>query len=284
MTVKRKVEKRMIQINIGLVGCGTIGSLLARTLDQGKIDNVRLSSIHDLYVDKAEKLARELRSKPKVAKSLEDMLGDPDVTLVLEASSQAALREIAVMVLMSGKDLMPMSVGAFVDSTLLSDVYDALTKKGSRLWIPSGAICGLDGVKAAVMAQVSSVTLTTTKPPAGFTGAPGVKRIDLEQIRSPTELFRGPAKEACRLFPANVNVAAALSLAGIGPDRTMVRIVADPSANRNIHEVEVQGEFGVLRTRVENVPSPENPKTSYLAILSAVATLRKLAGQAQIGT
>ena len=284
MLVKEKVEETMI--DIGLVGCGTIGSLLAHTLDRGTIDNVRLCAVYDLYVEKAEKLARELRSKPRVARSLEGMLSDPDVKLILEASSQAALREIAVDVLKSGKDLMPMSVGAFVDSKLLAEVYDALTKKGSRLWIPSGAICGLDGVKAAVVAQVDSVTLTTTKPPAGFAGALGVeeKKIDLRQIRSPTELFKGPAREACRLFPANVNVAAALSLAGIGPDRTMVRIIADPGVNRNIHEVEVRGEFGVLRTHVENVPSPDNPKTSYLAILSAVATLRKLAGQAQIGT
>ena len=134
--------------------------------------------------------------------------------------------------------------------------------------------------------RVDSVTLTTTKPPLGFTGAPGVeqKRIDLRQIRVPTELFSGPAREACRLFPANVNVAATLSLAGIGPDRTMVRIIADPGVSRNIHEVEVRGEFGVLRMRAENVPSPDNPKTSYLAILSAVATLRNLASQVQFGT
>jgi len=273
-------------IDIGLIGCGTIGTLLARILDRETIGNVRLSMVYDLYLEKAEKLARELRSKPRVIKSFEDMLSDPEVNLILEASSQAALQEIAVKVLESGKDLMPMSVGAFADSKFLAEVYDTLTKRGSRLWIPSGAICGLDGVKAAVVAQVDSVTLTTTKPPAGFTGAPGVeeKKIDLQQIRSPTELFKGPAREACRLFPANVNVAAALSLAGIGPDRTMVKIIADPSVDRNIHEVEVRGEFGVLRTRVENVPSPDNPKTSYLAILSAVATLRKLAGQAQIGT
>jgi aspartate dehydrogenase len=273
-------------VDVGLIGCGTIGTLLARTLDQGKIGNVRLSMVYDLYQDKAEKLAKELKSKPRVAKSFEELLNDHEVNLILEASSQAALREVALKVLESGKDLMPMSVGTFVDSRLLADVYSTLAKKGNRLWIPSGAICGLDGVKAAMTARVDSVTLTTTKPPAGLAGAPGVeeKKIDLKRIQAPTELFNGPAKEACRLFPANVNVAAALSLAGIGPERTMVRIIADPSAVRNIHEVEVRGEFGILKTRVENVPSPDNPKTSYLAILSAVATLKKLAGQAQIGT
>ena len=273
-------------IDVGLIGCGTIGTLLAHTLDQGKVSNVRLRMVYDLYPEKAEKLANELKSKPSMARSFGDLLNDREVKLILEACSQAALREIAVKVLESGKDLMPMSVGAFVDSKLLAEVYDTLAKRGNRLWIPSGAICGLDGVKAAMTARVDSVTLTTTKPPAGFTGAPGVeeKKIDLRQIRAPTELFNGPAREACRLFPANVNVAAALSLAGIGPDRTMVKIIADPNVVRNIHEVEVHGEFGILRTRVENVPSPDNPKTSYLAILSAVATLRRLAGQAQVGT
>ncbi|MEM2094177.1 MAG: aspartate dehydrogenase [Candidatus Bathyarchaeia archaeon] len=273
-------------IEVGLLGCGTIGTILARTLDRNEVENARLRMVYDLYPEKAEKLANELKSKPRVARSFEELLNDREVKLILEASSQAALREIAVKALESGKDLMPMSVGAFVDPKLLTEVYKALAKGGGRLWIPSGAICGLDGVKAAVVGHVDSVTLTTTKPPMGFAGAPGVeeKKIDLRQIQEPTELFKGPAREACRLFPANVNVAAALSLVGIGPDRTMVRIVADPNVSRNIHEIEVRGDFGVLRMRAENVPSPDNPKTSYLAILSAVATLKKLASQAQFGT
>jgi len=168
----------------------------------------------------------------------------------------------------------------------MKQVQTTLEKTGGRLWLPSGAIAGLDGVKAAVMAGVDSVTLTTTKPSEGLAGAPGIKEkaIDLNRIKVATEVYNGPADEACRLFPQNVNVAASLSLAGIGPKRTMVRIIADPNVDKNIHEIEVKGDFGVLRTRVENVPSPENPRTSYLAILSALATLRKLTQQMQVGT
>jgi len=274
------------KLGIGLIGCGSIGSLLARAVDSGNAGDIRLIAVYDLIQERAIKLAESLRSKPKVARSLDELLSIPDIELVLEAGSQAALRECAVKALQAGKNLMAMSMGAFVDTQLFNEVQSTLAKTGRRLWLPSGAIVGLDGVKAAVMARVDSVTLTTTKPPVSLAGAPGIKEkgIDLNTLETATEIFNGPADEACRLFPQNVNVAASLSLSGIGPKKTMVRIIADPSADKNIHEIEVKGDFGVLRTRVENVPSPENPKTSYLAILSALATLRKLTQRTQVGT
>lgn len=275
---------RTEKLGIGLIGCGTIGSILARAVDCGTVGDIKLIAVYDLIQERAEKLAESLRSKPKVTRSLDELLSIPAIELILEAGSQAALKECAVKVLQAGKNLMAMSVGAFVDPQLLNEAQTALTKTGRTMWLPSGAIAGLDGVKAATMARVDSVTLTTTKPPAGLVGAPGIKGIDLDQIETATEVFKGPADEACRLFPQNVNVAASLSLAGIGPKKTMVRIIADPRVDRNIHEIEVKGDFGVQRTKVENVPSPENPKTSYLAILSALATLRKLTQQTQVGT
>jgi aspartate dehydrogenase len=273
-------------IGAGLIGCGTIGTILSRSIDEGKAGNVRLVIVYDAYQEKAERLAQMLSNKPKVAKTFSELIGDQDVHLVLEASSQSALKEYAVRVLEAGKDLMAMSVGALVDPKLLAEVRAALLKTGRRLWIPSGAIAGLDGVKAAIVANVEAITLTTRKPPIGFAGAPGVveRGIDLSKIRSPTVLYSGSAVEACRLFPANVNVAAALSLAGIGADRTIVRIIADPNIDVNVHEIEVRGDCGVMRLRVENVPSPENPKTSYLAVLSAVATLKRITAEVQVGT
>ena len=272
------------RLSIGLVGCGAIGSILARTIDKGDAGEIQLLAVYDIVLEKAERLAASLKAKPKAAVSLDDLLSMPEIRLVLEAGSQAALRVCALPVLESGKDLLAMSVGAFVDPKLLSDVQTVLDRKRGRLYLPSGAIAGLDGVKAATTAKVDSVTLTTTKPPAGLVGAPGVKDIDLNNIRVATEVFRGPAEEACKLFPANVNVAASLSLAGIGPRRTIVRIIADPTVDRNIHEIELRGDFGIMRSRVENIPSPENPRTSHLAILSAIATLRKLTQQVQVGT
>ena len=275
---------RTERLGIGLIGCGAIGSILAHEIDRGTVGDIKLIAVYDQIQERAEKLAESLRSKPKVTRSLDELLTIPNIELVLEAGSQAALKECAVKVLKAGKNLMAMSVGAFVDAQLLNEVQTTLEEMGRKLWLPSGAIAGLDGLKAATMARVDSVTLTTTKPPAGLLGAPGTKGVDLSRLETATEIFKGPADEACRLFPQNVNVAASLSLSGIGPKRTMVRIIADSNVDKNIHEIEVKGDFGVLRTRVENVPSPENPKTSYLAILSALATLRKLTQQMQVGT
>lgn len=271
-------------LGIGLIGCGAIGSVLARAVDRGTVGDIKLIAVFDIIQGRAEKLAESLKSRPAVAHSLEELISMHRIQLVLEAGSQAALRESVIKTIKSGKDLMAMSVGALIDPQLFNQVQEALTQTGRKLYCPSGAIAGLDGIKAAVMEKVESVTLTTTKPPLGLAGAPGIRHLDLGKIKKATEVFKGPADEACRLFPHNVNVAASLSLAGIGPKRTIVRIIADPAVDKNIHEIELKGDFGVLRTRIENVPSPENPKTSYMAILSALATLKKLTQQTQVGT
>ncbi len=154
------------------------------------------------------------------------------------------------------------------------------------MFLPSGAIVGLDGVKAAAAAGLDRVTITSTKPPRALEGAPFVVEHDLDliSIKEATQIYEGPAVEAVRLFPKNVNVAAALSLAGVGLQRTRVRVVVDPNASRNIHEIHAEGAFGRLVTRVENVPSPENPKTSWLAALSAFRKLREITETVSLGT
>lgn len=155
-----------------------------------------------------------------------------------------------------------------------------------KVYIPSGAIAGLDGLKAAALGRIDEVTLTTRKTPENLRDAPYIEKrgVDIGAIEEPTLIYEGPALEACRLFPANVNVAASLSLAGVGPEKTRVRIIADPTLRKNVHEIDVKGEFGCLKVHVENVPSPDNPKTSYLAALSAIATLRKITEDIQVGT
>jgi aspartate dehydrogenase len=159
-------------------------------------------------------------------------------------------------------------------------------EKGVKIHVPSGAIVGLDAVKGAAQGRLERVVLTSRKPPLAYAGAPDVvaRGIKLEDLREPLVLYEGPAREAVVRFPANVNVAAALSLAGLGADRTLVRVVADPGVERNVHEIELEGDFGRLLTRTENVPAPENPKTSYLACLSAVSTLRAISDPVRIGT
>jgi aspartate dehydrogenase len=141
-------------------------------------------------------------------------------------------------------------------------------------------------LEAAILSGVSSVTLTTRKPPASFIDSPLVKqkRYDLNNLTEPALLFRGPAREALKALPQNINIAATLSMAGIGFDRTEVVVIADPGITQNVHEVEVTGDFGRMQVRVENVPAPQNPKTSYLAVMSACATLMEILKPLKIGT
>jgi aspartate dehydrogenase len=181
---------------------------------------------------------------------------------------------------------MILSVGALADEELRRRIEDLATDNSCKVYIPSGAIVGLDGLKSASIGEIHSATITTRKPPRGLAGAPFVIRnnIDLDRINVPTVLFEGPASEAVKAFPANVNVAATLSVAGIGFKKTEVRVIADPTITRNIHEITVVGSFGEFTTKVENVPSPSNPKSSYLAQLSAIATLKKISSPFQVGT
>jgi aspartate dehydrogenase len=180
-----------------------------------------------------------------------------------------------------GKDLMVISVGALLDHP---EVIETSRRTGHRLYIPSGAIAGLDGIKSAVVGKVAHVTHTTRKPPAGLEGAPYLveRGISLAGLQEEREIFAGSAREACRGFPANVNVTAAVSLAGIGPDQTRVKIVAVPGLARNCHDIDVEGEFGKLHVHIENVPS-ENPKTGKLTALSIIRAVRDVADPVRIG-
>jgi aspartate dehydrogenase len=279
----RGKEKRL---GLGLIGCGAIGTVLAHAIDEGKAGDSRLVYVYDLIVSKSEKLARELSHKPKIAKDFQELIECGDVNLIIEAASQGAVRQYALKVLKSGKDLMVMSVGALVDSELTNEIGSFIKGTERKVYVPSGAIAGLDGLKAAAINKIDEVTLITRKPPNGLEGAPYIKekKIDLSAIKEPTTIYEGNAKEACRLFPENVNVAAALSLAGIGPEKTKVQIIVHPTIQKNIHEIHVKGDFGKLTVHNENVVSPRNPKTSALAVLSAITTLKKITENIQIGT
>jgi len=171
---------------------------------------------------------------------------------------------------------MILSVGALLDESIYDILSEACEHFHKTIYLPSGAIAGLDAIKS-VHDQLDSVTLTTTKHPRSLKGAKFFETsdIDLEKIDKPTIIFEGKAKEAVSLFPANINVAALLSLAGVGSDKTSVKIVADPNTTKNTHNIIAQGKFGKMVFTVENVPDETNPKTSKLAILSAIETLRK---------
>jgi aspartate dehydrogenase len=258
-------------LKVGIVGMGVIGTNIARAITAG-IRGVTLAGVH--VRDPAK--ARGFPAFP-----LDELVRRSD--LVVEAATQAALRDFGPAVLSAGKHLMVLSVGGllgFLDEwTRLAD------KHGGRILVPSGAIAGLDGVKGAREGAITQVTMESRKPPRGWAGAPYIeaKRIDLEAIAEETLIFEGTATDACRAFPANVNVVAALSLAGVGPERTRIKLFAVPALARNTHRITVEGEFGRLAIQVENIPS-ENPRTGKLSYLSAIALLRDLGATVRVGT
>ena len=265
---------------VGVAGCGTIGRKVAAELDSGFAPRVSLGAITSRDLDRARRFADALASRPP-AVSLERMVEMVD--LVVEAAPASAMDAIAKATLSAGKDLMALSGGALLER---DDLFALAAANGATIYVPSGAIAGLDGVAGAAAGRVDSVTMVTRKPPAGLMGAPGVEKagIDLADVREPTVVFEGDALEACRLFPANVNVSAALSMAGVGARRTRIRIYADPTVDRNTHEITAEGEFGKLTVRIENVQSPSNPRTGIMSALSALAALRRMTSGVRVGT
>ncbi len=274
------------RLQVGLIGCGSIGTIIAEAIDKGTVGDVELIVVYDIVKEQAEKLISKLSKKPIIAKSADELIRRRDLQLVVEAASQEAVRQYALRVLEEDKDLMVMSAGALIGEDLFKQISSSAERRGRKVYVPSGAIVGLDNIKSAAIGKVFEVTLITRKPPLSFEGAPFVKsrKIDLGSVKEPLLLYEGPAREAVKLFPNNVNVAASLSLAGVGADKTKVRIITDPGVKEIMHEIHVKGEFGELETRTVNKPFPNNPKTSYIAALSAIATLKKIAGNIVIGT
>ena len=263
---------------VGIVGLGAIGKPICRALDQG-IPGVVLAGATARDRVRGEAFLQTL-ARPRPFLELEALIAASD--LVVEASTQAHLEEIAPKTLEAGKDLVVLSCGALLRH---KDWIDLAEARGTRIYVPSGAICGLDGVKGARAGEVTSVTLEMRKPPRGLAGAPYIeeKKIDLDAITEETLIFDGPATDACPAFPANVNILAALSLAGVGPELTRLRLYAVPGLTRNTHRVTAEGEFGRFTLEIANVPS-ENPRTGKLSYLSTIALLRELGATLRVGT
>ena len=265
---------------VGIAGCGTIGRKVASELDMGAAPGVALGGITSRNRERAQRFASTLNCHPPVVEL--DRLVDI-VDLVIETAPANAMDSIALATLSAGKDLMALSGGALLER---ADLLELAEESGSTIYVPSGAIAGLDGVAAAAAGRIDSLTMTTRKPPDGLRGSEGVEAagVDLDSISEPTVVYEGPVLEACRLFPANVNVSAALSMAGLGPRETRIRIYADPTVTKNTHEIVVEGEFGRLAVLIENIPSEENPKTGKISALSALAALRRITSSVQVGT
>lgn len=258
-------------MRILLIGCGALGSALARGLASAA--NLTL---YDTRADNARSLATEVGAH--VATTLEaEALAAGRYDLVIEAASQAALRQIAPLALRAGRRVVALSVGALGNAAFLAELERLVAQHGGSLHVPSGAVGGLDALRAAHEAGLDEVVLTTTKPPAGV-------GLDAATMVEPQVLFDGPARAAVVAYPKNVNVAAAVALAGVGFDRTRVRLIADPAVERNSHQLEARGAFGRLSCTLENAPSPDNPASSHMAALSALALVRRLMSGLTIGT
>ncbi|HET8857833.1 MAG TPA: aspartate dehydrogenase [Nitrososphaeraceae archaeon] len=267
--------------NISIIGCGAIGSEVALSVDRMMIGNVIISSFLDIKLENAEILKSKLsNNNPIVFNNFSDYIKSDtlkDVDLVVEAASQSALTSYLNPIILLKKDILVMSVGAFANPDFFSEVIKNVEKNDINLYVPSGAIAGIDAIKS-VRNSISYVTLTTTKNPDSLKDSPFFKKtnLTLDSIKKRTLIFEGSAIEAVQNFPANVNVAALLGLASIGVEKTKVNVIADPSLRINKHEIKVIGKFGELIVRVKNVPSATNPKTSYLAILSVIELIRSI--------
>lgn len=254
-------------MNLGIIGCGAIGTDFAKAADAMKeIKKIYLYDINNEASDRVYKCI-----KKGEVKKVSDFLDDVDV--VFEGASQQAVKDYAEQVLKAGKNFILMSVGGLFDDTFRKKLEKLAREKSCKIYIPSGAICGIDGIFSASMGILNEVTLVTTKPPVSLG----------KKLNERTVLFEGNARKAVNKYPANINVAASLSLAGKGFDETKVEIVADPVVNRISHKILAHGNFGRLRVELENMPNPSNPGSSYMASLSAIATLRRIIDPIQIG-
>jgi aspartate dehydrogenase len=272
LTVPRK------RLAVGIAGLGAVGLGVARRLQKG-IPGLVLAAVAVRDREKA------LRNLPGAGEQIaivpaEALAGTCDV--VVECLPPQLFRPVGLSVIDNGKIFMPLSVGQLLDNW---DLVERAERSGARILAPTGALLGLDAVRAAAEGTIHSVTMITRKPPGGLEGAPYLleRGISLKDIKAPLKIFDGTARDGARGFPANVNVAVALSLAGIGPDKTRLQIWADPALTRNTHRIEVDADTVRFSMAIEGIPS-ENPRTGRIVPLSVIAALRGLVAELKVGT
>src|SRR3970040_639807 len=261
-------------MRVGIIGGGSIARLCLEPFRRGDLGRARVVAIAGRGEhSRGKQLAKAFRV-PYVSGLKALLAAKPDV--VVEAAAHDAGREDGEPLLKKGIALIVLSCGALCDDALRKKLERAAAKSGALLSVPSGGIGGLGALKEACVAGVDEVTIAVTKPPAAWKGIPYVEklRVDLDGLGEPRVLFEATAREGVPHFPANVNIAAVLSMAGIGFDRTRLKVVADPALRYNTHFIDIRGKTGHISIRLENVPAPDNPKTAWLARYSALAALQ----------
>ncbi|QAU45540.1 aspartate dehydrogenase [Bradyrhizobium guangzhouense] len=271
-------RKASNELRVAIAGLGSIGTKIATALDEG-IEGLTLSAVAVRDPAKHQAFLGGLRHQPQILPI--DRLGEV-ADIVVECAPSSQLRAIVEPAVKRGRSAVVVSVGGLLDNF---DLVDLARARGGRILVPTGALIGLDAVNAAAVGTIHSVKMVTRKPIDGLRGAPFIvqNNIDIDDLREPLKLFEGSARDAAKGFPANVNVAVALSLAGIGPDRTQMQVWADPTVTRNVHRIEVEADSARFSMGIENIPS-ENPKTGMITALSVIALLRKQRATLCVGT
>ena len=270
------------KIKIGIVGCGAIGSSISRRIVKDFSDFCLLSSIFDVSIESCEKVVKELSLDKSIIKnSLLSLIENCD--LMIEAVSSDHTKDIIKQAIEAKRHVLVLSVGQILSEL---NLFNLAREKECSLLIPSGAIAGIDAIKAASMGRISSIKHITRKPVQGFYGNKYIeeKGINLDKLNKEKTIFSGSVLDAIKHFPQNINVAATLALASDAVDKISVEIITSPEFKSNSHQIEVKGEFGRMVTYTDNMVCPDNPKTSYLAVLSALQTLKEFCLNENIGT
>ena len=267
-------------LRLAIAGLGAIGMAVARRIDAGAVAGLRLGAVCARNRDKAAGKLKDFSMVPEIL-ALNELAEHADV--IVECAPAALFLEIARPAIERGRIFIPLSVGVLLDHM---DLVERARQTGARIIVPTGALLGLDAVKAVAEGDVEAIRMVTRKPPAGLKGAPYLIQngISVDGLEEAKKVFAGSARQAARGFPANVNVAAALALAGIGPERTEVEIWADPAVTRNTHTIIVEADASNFSMTIENVPTQENPPTGKITALSVIATLRRLTEPLVVGT
>ncbi|MBU3727131.1 MAG: hypothetical protein RL727_731 [Pseudomonadota bacterium] len=277
MTVTTNSNKK--NIRVAIAGLGAIGKSLSTHLASGAIPGVVLTAVSAKDHQKAQEFVKTLAHPVKVLK-IEDL--EPEADVVVECAPANLLGDIITPFLKNQKRAIVLSVGAIL---FRPDLVELAKETGGVIMVPTGALIGLDAMVAAAEGNIHSVRMITRKPPKGLEGAPHLieHHISVANLTEPLKIFTGNAKEAAKGFPANLNVVVALALAGIGPEKTLLEIWADPTVVRNTHTITVDSDSAKFTMTMENIPS-ENPRTGRIVAQSVVAMLRKLTSHFQVGT
>jgi aspartate dehydrogenase len=266
-------------LKVGIIGFGTLGKSITKLIQSHQAGEVDLKAV----LVRNKLVANESSEHPFLITIDENEFFNQNLDIIIEAAGHDALQLYGEQALRSGSNLMVLSVGAFADSDFYGKLQNAAKETSKQILIPSAAIAGLDRIAAGALGEIEEITLITRKPTRSWYGTFAEEMVDLETIDDPYCIFDGVAQEAAKLFPENINVSAALSIAGIGFDQTKVKVFVDPTIERNTHTIHAKGFFGEVKISIQNIPFKQNPKSSPIVAMSVAKVLNNLTSAVVVG-